>query len=128
MLAADLFPFRHQLRAGTLAAVQPLPEEHWDWKPQGGVHSIKAWLWHVAEVEDRLLGREPRRRPPRTGRERVLEYLAETRAATERLLQAAPVDDLAVYETARRIFEHETHHRAQIYLYVRLMGLQPPRT
>jgi len=125
---ADLFPFRHQLRAGTLSAVQPLPEEHWEWKPPGGIHTVKSWLWHIAETEDRLSGREPRRRAPRAGREQVLAYLAESRAATERLLQSASADDRQMYETVRRIFAHETHHRAQIYLYIRLMGLQPPRT
>lgn len=132
MKAADLFPFRQQLRAGTLAAVSALPEEHWAWKPSGGVHSIKGWLWHIAETEERLWGQEPRRRAPRAEKEQVLAYLAETRALTERFLLGTPAEALLAeppaYERLQRIFEHETHHRAQIYLYLRLMGLQPPRS
>jgi uncharacterized damage-inducible protein DinB len=94
VLAADLFPFLPALRAGTLAAVQNLPDEHWDWKPHGGRHSIRSWLWHVAQVEDDLLqtavlgrpGYESCRQPPRVERDEVLRFLAESRAATRQYL------------------------------------------
>lgn len=140
MLAADLFPFRTALRAGTLAAVRHLPDEHWDWKPRGGVHSIRAWLWHIAEVEDWqvqtvVLGRpdcQRRRQPPRVEREEVLRFLADSRATTETYLRATSTPELLetrpAYAALAQVFRHEAHHRAQIYLHLRMMGLQPPNT
>jgi uncharacterized damage-inducible protein DinB len=143
--AADLFPFRHELRAGTLKAVSHLPDAHLEWKPSGGLHSILGWLWHIAETEDRWVqsvaaGRpdaEPRRKPRLAGREEALQYLGATRAATEGLLQEWDSERLwevrsvrgtqvSLYELFHRLFQHEVHHRAQIYLHLRLMGLEPP--
>lgn len=138
MLAADLFPFRTALRAGTLAAVRHLPDEHWDWKPRGGVHSIRSWLWHIAQMEDwwvhadvlRRATHEPRRQPPRVEREEVLRFLAESRAATESYLNATSAAELLetrlAFEALAQVFQHEAHHRAQIYLHLRMMGLHPP--
>jgi uncharacterized damage-inducible protein DinB len=139
-MAADLFPFLPELRAGTLAAVQNLPDEHWDWKPRGGVHSVRTWLWHIAQVENHQLqtavlgrpGHEPRRQPPRVERDAVLGFLAESRAATLDYLSRTPalelLEDRRAYDALCRAFQHEAHHRGQIFLHLRMMGLQPPKT
>jgi uncharacterized damage-inducible protein DinB len=144
--AADLYLFRHELRAGTLRAVNSLPDAHLEWKPTGGVHSILSWLWHIAQVEDGLVqtvvqGRpdhEPRRQLRLTGRDEALDYLSNTRTVTDGLLSEWDADRLwerrtvrgttvSLYDLFHRVFQHEAHHRAQIYLQMRLMGLEPPR-
>lgn len=153
MRAADFFPFRREVRAGTLAAVQNLSPEHLNWKPTGGVHTIMGWLRHLGQSEDwwiqtGVLGRRDFR-PYRTSAlddlPAVLGYLADTRATTERLLEEWPAEklretrtvpagfrgghrgnDLSLHWIMGNLFDHERHHRAQIYLYLRMMGIDPP--
>jgi len=152
-LAAELFPWRHEVRAGTLQAVQKLAPEHLEWKPAGGVHSIMGWLRHLAQSEDWWIqagvmgqhGFVPRRKAQLADLDQVLAYLAETRGSTERLLQEWPAERLAesvavppgfmgtyrgptvtLHWLMGNLFNHELHHRAQICLYLRLMGIDPP--
>ncbi len=153
MKAADLFPFRHEVRAGTLQAVRNLPTEHLEWKPPGGVHSIMGWLRHIAQSEDwwiqaGVMGRHdfvPRRKAMLPDKESVLAYLEETRRVTEQLLQEWPAEKLqetrpvppgfrgayrspevSLHWIMGNLFNHELHHRGQIYLHLRLMGIEPP--
>lgn len=153
MRAAELFPFRHEVRAGTLQAVRTLPEEHLEWKPAGGVHSIISWLRHIAQSEDwwiqaGVFGQHdfvPRRKMQLLDKESVLQYLQETRDVTERLLEEWPAEklretvpvppgfrgvprgpQLPLHWIMGNLYDHERHHRAQIYLYLRLMGVEPP--
>lgn len=153
MQAADLFPFRQEVRAGTLQAVRHLPDAHLSWKPAAGVHTIMDWLRHLAQSEDWwvqavVLGNSqfsPPRKHNLMELPQVLKYLEATRGATERLLLEWPAEKL---QESRKVqtgyrgaplgherslhwimghqFDHERHHRAQIYLYLRLMGLEPP--
>lgn len=153
MRAADLFPFRHEVRAGTLQAVRPLSEEHLEWKPPGGVHSIMGWLRHLAQSEEwwiqaGVFGRHdfvPRRKADMATPAAVMQYLEETRGITEQLLLEWPAEklkemrpvppgfrgryrgpELPLHWIMGNLFDHERHHRAQIYLYLRLMGIEPP--
>ncbi|HEY3363580.1 MAG TPA: DinB family protein [Symbiobacteriaceae bacterium] len=151
MKALDLFPFRQEVRTGTLKAVQNLPPEHLEWKPPNGVHSIMDWLRHIAQMEDwwiqaGVMGRRdfaPRRKGFLADLPEVLGYLEETRGVTEQLLQEWPVEKLretrvvpvkgdyrgkgvTLHWIMAHQFDHERHHRAQICLYLRLMGLEPP--
>lgn len=153
MKAADFFPLRHEVRAGTLQAVRNLSPEHLEWKPAGGVHSIMGWLRHIAQSEDwwiqaGVMGRHdfvPRRKGQLLALDQVLAYLEETRGTTERLLQEWPAEklkesvpvppgflgayrgpSLSLHWVMGNLFNHELHHRAQIYLYLRMMGIEPP--
>lgn len=154
MKAADFFPLRHALREGTLQAVRNLPEAHLEWKPQGGVNSIMGWLRHLAQSEDwwiqaGVFGRTdfvPRRKIQLQDLPAVLDYLEQTREATDRLLLEWPAEKLlqetrplppgyrgapagpevSLHWIMTHIYDHEMHHRAQIYLYLRLMGIEPP--
>lgn len=153
MKAADFFPWRHEVRAGTIAAVKSLTPEHLEWKPANGAHSIMGWLRHIGQSEDwwiqaGVLGRHdfmPRRKGELLDLEQVLAYLAETRATTERFLQEWSAERLqesvaippgfrggyrgnsvTLHWVMGNLLNHELHHRAQIYLYLRLMGIDPP--
>ncbi|MFZ5827262.1 MAG: DinB family protein [Bacillota bacterium] len=153
MKAADFFPLRHEVRAGTLQAVRSLSPEHLEWKPAGGVHSIMGWLRHIAQSEDwwiqaGVMERHdfvPRRKGQLLELDQVLAYLEETRGTTERLLQEWPAEKLSeqvpvppgflgayrgpklsLHWVMGNLFHHELHHRGQIYLYLRMMGIEPP--
>lgn len=136
-----------------MRAVQDLTPEQLEWKPAGGVHSIIGWLRHIAQSEDwwiqaGVFGRPdfvPRRKSDLPGLASVYTYLEETRAVTEgilknwhaeRLKERRPVPpgfrgadrgaDLSLHWILGNLYDHERHHRGQIYLYLRLMGLEPP--
>lgn len=153
MKAADVFPFRHEVRAGTLQAVRNLSPEHLEWKPPGGVHTIMGWLRHIGQSEDwwiqaGVFGRHdfvPRRKAELADLPAVLAYLQQTRHNTEQLLTEWPAEQLretrpvppgfrggqrgneiSVHWILGNLYDHERHHRAQIYLYLRLMGIDPP--
>lgn len=148
MRAADFFPFRHQVRQGTRAAVEGLTPEHLEWKPPGGVHTILGWLRHIAQAEDWWVRRvilgeamTPKRRAEVPDLPAVMAYLEETRSLTNRLLEewpaeklqevrtippdhnGPPIDRASVHWILHTVFAHEIHHRAQIRLYRLLMGL-----
>lgn len=154
MKAAELFPFRHEVRAGTLRAVTGLSPDHLEWKPVGGVHSIMGWLRHIAQSEDwwvqsGVFGHHdfvPRRKAELSDLQSVLSYLESTRARTEQLLEEWPAEklsetrpippgflgaprgpELPLHWIMGNLYDHERHHRAQIYLYLRLMGIDPPK-
>lgn len=148
-----MFPFRGEVRAGTLQAVRNLSEPHLEWKPAGGIHTILGWLRHIAQSEDwwiqaGVMGRHdfvPRRKTELSDLSAVLKYLEETRNVTEQLLQEWPAEklqetrpvppgfrgnyrgnELPLHWLMGNLYDHERHHRAQIYLYLRLMGIDPP--
>lgn len=153
MKAADFFPYRQEVRAGTLRAVQGLSSAHLEWKPDGGVHSTMGWLRHIGQSEDWWIqagvhGRHdfvPRRKSELAELGPVLDYMRETRATTEALLTEWPAEklqerravppgfrgayrgaELPLHFIMANLYDHERHHRAQIYLYLRLMGIEPP--
>lgn len=153
MKAAAYFPFRHEVRAGTIEAVRGLTTDQLEWRPGGGVHSILGFLRHIAQSEDwwiqaGVFGRHdftPRRKVDLPDLESTLSYLQETRAATEEILESWPAErlqesrpvppgfrgadrgsELSLHWILGNLYDHERHHRAQIYLYLRLMGLEPP--
>ncbi|MGE5674577.1 MAG: DinB family protein [Mycobacterium leprae] len=153
MRAADFFPFRHEARAGLLQAVRSLPPEHLEWKPAGGIRTCADWLRHLGQMEDWWIqsvvqGRPDFRPLPRHAlgeRREMLAYLDFTRGQTEALLQEWPAamlgetrrvpgpfrggptgPDVTLHWIMHNIFTHEVHHRGQIYLYLRLMGIEPP--
>lgn len=154
MRAADLFPYRHEVRPGTLQAVRNLAPEHLEWKPAGGVHTIMGWLRHIAQSEDwwiqagvhRRTDFAPRRKAELGDLSGVLAYLEQTRSVSEGLLEEWPAErlketrpipagflgaargaELTLHWIMGNLYDHERHHRAQIYLYLRLMGIEPPK-
>lgn len=148
MRASDFFPFRHQIREGTRIAIDGLTPEQLEWKPPGGVHSILGWLRHVAQAEDWWVRRvilgeamTPKRKVEVPDLESVMAYLEETWARTNRLLEewpaeklqeirpippdhnGPPIEEAPIHWIIQTVFNHGIHHRAQIRLYRRLMGV-----
>lgn len=152
MKAIDLFPFHSEVREGTLAAVRDLTPEQLEWKPPGGVNNIAGLLRHLAQAEDWFIRRvvqgetmTPKRRSELPDLAALLAYLEETRGRTLSLLweweaerlaetrelppqefKGRPRGPVSLHWIFNNLFFHEAHHRGQIYLYLRLMGLEPP--
>ena len=145
---ADLREHLERFRGVTLQTLEWVPEEKLSWSPKDGVRSFADQFLHIARVEEYhargLLGGDWNMeryfsRLPAITRASLREVLNETRAGTlagldaldpSRLDEPATVPDVPVRWTLRAwlwyLVEHEVHHKAQLALYLREIGVVPP--
>lgn len=154
MNALALFPHRNDFRDRLFPALQALTPAQLDWAPPGSRNAISFYLRHIAQSEDWFIntvihqkpGFVPRRKAELPDIGTVFQYLRETRARTEALLEQYTVEQLAAEQRPlpgdgfrghpresetllwifHRIFWHEVYHGGQILLVMRLQGLEPP--
>jgi uncharacterized damage-inducible protein DinB len=149
-----------QYRPFLLQAVESLPAERFEWKPQPTMLTARQTILHIAETErwwiDHIVGGKPyedyvvAHGDPAQGWETA--YDAPDHAALRSLLEewhrptqrwfgqpAAELARVVTFQPAKgperrytlhwildHVQEHEIHHRAQLNLYLRLMGIAPP--
>ena len=93
-----------QYRPYLLMALDALPRERFDFAPQPDMLTAHQTLVHIAEAEhvwdDILHGRPP------------VEWVVERTYTLHWILD--------------HVQEHEIHHRAQLNLYLRMLGVTPP--
>jgi uncharacterized damage-inducible protein DinB len=143
--------FREHLeryRGVTLQTLELVSEEKLSWRPAEGLRSFAESFLHIAQTEEFYAHglfesdwRFDRLKLPEGGlaRATLLERLANARAFTLEKLGAldptwleyiVPVPNLPVHWPLRSwlwyILEHEIHHKAQLALYLRQIGIMPP--
>jgi uncharacterized damage-inducible protein DinB len=145
---ADLRENLERFRGVTLQTLEWVPEDNLSWGPKEGVRSFADQFLHIARVEEYhargLLGGDWNMdryfsRLPSLTKESLRNLLNETRAATlagldtldpSRLDEPATVPNVPVHWTLRAwlwyLVEHEVHHKAQLALYLREIGIVPP--
>lgn len=134
---------------GTIAVMQALPKDQYDFRADPNGRSIGELAWHLAEIDGYLsLGIaqgdfRPGIKPPNIARPRTIEALAPAfhivhDEAIARLshLDSADLDRQLLYADGtywtirdllrRRILLHAAHHRGQLVLLCRLAGGVPP--
>jgi uncharacterized damage-inducible protein DinB len=135
-------------RAVTLQMLELAPAAQLDWRPAEDWRSLGEQFLHISQVEayyiDGLFDRQwrfaafkPPAEPP--GKELLLERLELTHARTIEILQTLDDDWLADYVDVPgvpvlwplrswlwQLVEHEIHHKAQLALYLRQLGLAVP--
>jgi uncharacterized damage-inducible protein DinB len=134
---------------GTLALLQALPPDQYDFRPDAGGRSLGELAWHLAEVDAYVsLGIERGAfsfdvKPPHIERPRKVEALAEAfrvvhqdAAARVARLQEGDMDRTIQYADGnrwtirdllwRKLLLHGVHHRGQLMLLCRLAGGIPP--
>lgn len=141
---ADYLRRMHE-RTGRVIAL--IPVDRFDWSPAEGAFSFADLLRHTAAIErytfaENALGlpsRYPGHGPElaRT-REEVLDFCDRCNAETldllgplssERLLGLCKTPggaSLSTWKWLRSMFEHHAHHRGQIYLMLRMLGVATP--
>jgi uncharacterized damage-inducible protein DinB len=134
---------------GTLALMDALPRDQYDYRPDAGGRSIGELAWHLAEVDAYVsLGIERGSfafdvKPPHIERPKAVDKLAAGfrlvhQDATARVarLRDADMDHEILYADGqrwtirdllwRKLLLHAVHHRGQLTLLCRLAGGVPP--
>lgn len=143
----DLLRAIDTARGRTVRLARLVPEAVLDWSPAPGAFSCADVLRHLAASERQLFAEVAMGRPSRYaghgpslayGREGVLAYLDRMHAETMALLGSLDEDGLdrlvttptgahlPVWRWLQLMAEHEAHHRGQLYLMLRLLGVATP--
>lgn len=124
-----------------------VPPEAVEWAPGEGRFSLGDLLRHLAGADRYMFAENVRFRPSRypghardlaDGHAALLDYWRRLRAEAAALYAEIPEEDfarkcetpggaaLSVGKWLRAMFEHEAHHRGQVYLYLGLLGVATP--
>ena len=135
------------IRARTRRVIGCIPAERMEWRPAVGAFSFGDLIRHLGAIERWMFAENVCGRPSRyaghgrelaDGREVVLAYLDGMHAQAMALIGALPPEALAlpcttpggatmpVWKWLRAMVEHEVHHRGQIYLMLRMIGVETP--
>jgi len=137
------------ITAGTMKILEGIPEEHFDWRPWEGTFSFKEAIGHIISDElefirgvTKALGL-PSLEVPSEPKENLKEELGrfwEIHRQMVSLVNSLKDQDLEkvakfptwnweapIYEAIGPILEHQVHHRGQLIVYFRILGLEPPK-
>ncbi len=152
-LLHSLFPDLEEELANTRRALDRFPDEHADWRPHeksttlgdlaGHIANLPGFGQAIASTSEFDFAAKPYVRPTARTREELLELFDEKAAAARTAL--ASLDEGALRETwtlrngdtvlisgprgyhvRRLLLNHIIHHRAQLTVYYRLLGVPVP--
>lgn len=145
---ASYLAYLERIRERTLALVDQIPPEHFDWTPRPGEYTIGDLVRHFASVEQMdvsvALGAGwhyaghaaadwgATLDEARTNLARVhAESLSRLRAADDTLLLTKRLDleghSVSTWRILMALVEHEIHHRSQLAMYLTLLNIAPPQ-
>ena len=143
----SFLPYWESVRDRTRRVIARVPEGDLEWSPGGGAFTFGDIVRHLAAIErwmyaETVLGRPSRY--PGHGREladgidAVVAYMEQLHAESVELFATLTPERLAgrcetpagttitVSKWLRAMVEHEAHHRGQLYLMLRLRGVETP--
>lgn len=144
---ANLLAYRDNVHARTRRVILTIPPDQLDWSPTPGKWSFGDLIRHLAAAERFMFAENVHRRPSRypghgrdlaDGWDAVLAYydrLAEESRTSFAALTDADLEqrcatpggaELPVWKWLRALFEHEIHHRGQIYLMLGMLVVATP--
>ena len=139
--------YYERVRERTLRVIEAVPADKMNWAYMPGKFTIADIIRHSAAIERNLYAECAQGMPSRyygcgsdlaDGYEGVLAYfhnmhresVAIFRGLTEEDLQRkcrTPAGgEIRVWKWLRAMIEHEVHHRAQLYLYLNMLGVRTP--
>ena len=135
------------IRARTLRVIACIPEDQLEWSPRPGGFSFGDLIRHLGAMERYMFAENVSGRPSRypghgselaDGFPAVLAYFSRLHEESMAIFRALTPEDLerrcatpagtpiTAWKWLRAMVEHEVHHRGQIYLMLRLLGIPTP--
>jgi uncharacterized damage-inducible protein DinB len=138
---ADVFA-KHWKTAGTytIAIAEQMPAEFYGFKPVPEEMSFAEQLVHIAEANGyfftAITGDKGPQKPAVLDKENVLKFLHASfdwtnaelaRVTDEQMHKSYPMEDqqMTGHEALMLAWDHTTHHRGQLIVYLRLKGIKP---
>ena len=138
----DIVPVWARLNDGLIRLVDYIPDDKMDWSPKPELWNFRGILLHVASARDNWMGRDVKDGVEAPDISQTARTKAEMQDALRRswgrmdafLRDGTKVD--ATYETpwetatghwiAFHGLEHDVHHRADVFHYLALLGIETP--
>ncbi len=144
---ASFLKYYAGIRKRTERAVACIPSEQIEWTYREGKFTLGDQVRHIAATERDMFAENVAGRPSRyagcgvdkaAGYDETIAYFQRMHDESLAIFSALSDDDLdrkcttpggaelAVWKWLRAMIEHEVHHRAQIHLYLVLLGIPAP--
>jgi uncharacterized damage-inducible protein DinB len=143
----EFLDYYEKVRQRTLRVIACIPADKFDWRYAEGKFSFADIIRHVAAIERYMYAENAQLKPSRypghgrelaDGPENVMAFFNRMHQESVEVLSRLSVDDLqqkcvtpgnvpiTVWKWLRAMVEHEVHHRAQIYVYLGILGIATP--
>ncbi len=144
---ASFLEYWRNIRGRTRRVVQCIPEDRLEWSYKPGKFTLGDLARHLPAIERYMYAETVHGRPSAyqgcgpelaSGRDAVLEYMDRLHAEAVDLFGQPRDDDLqrkcqtpagtpiTTWKWLRAMFEHEAHHRGQIYLMLGMLDVATP--
>jgi uncharacterized damage-inducible protein DinB len=136
-----------KVRQRTLKVIACIPPDKFDWRYAEGKFSFADIIRHLATIERYMYAENVQFKPSRypghgpdlaDGPENVIAFFSRMHQESVAIFSQLGPEDLrkkcvtpggtsiTVWKWLRAMVEHEVHHRAQIYIYLGLLGIATP--
>jgi uncharacterized damage-inducible protein DinB len=143
----EFLEYYEKVRQRTLRVVGSIPKQKFDWTYREGKFSFADIIRHIAAIERWMYAENVQLKPSRypghgrelaDGPENVLAFFNRLHGESMEIFSRLSEEDLnrkcttpggtpiTVWKWLRAMVEHEVHHRAQIYVYLGLLGFPSP--
>lgn len=143
----EFLDYWEKVRGRTLKVITCIPRDKFDWRYQEGKFSFADIMRHLAAIERHMYAENVQLKPSRypghgkelaDGPQNVLTYMERMHQESIEILARLSQEDLnrkcvtpggtpiTVWKWLRAMVEHEIHHRAQIYVYLGILGIPTP--
>jgi uncharacterized damage-inducible protein DinB len=142
----DIVPIWKRLNEDLIRLVDYVPDDKLDWSPKEDLWSFRRLFWHLAEARDQWMTRAINDGQPNVaggddvGKDDLRELLRGTWQRIERTLNDQAKLDATYRDrwwaaappytghwVAFHLLEHDIHHRADMLMYLGLLGAETPQ-
>jgi uncharacterized damage-inducible protein DinB len=143
----EFLDYWEKVRQRTQKVIACIPPEKFDWRYAEGKFSFADLIRHLATIERYMYAENVQFKPSRypghgpelaDGSENVLAFFSRMHQESMAIFSKLTAEDLqkkcatpggisiTVWKWLRAMVEHEVHHRAQMYIYLGMLGIATP--
>jgi uncharacterized damage-inducible protein DinB len=143
----EFLDYYEKVRQRTHKVIACIPRDKFDWRYAEGKFSFADTIRHLAAIERYMYAENAQFKPSRypghgpelaDGPEKVLAFFNQLHQESMEIFGKLSAEDLqkkcvtpggtpiTVWKWLRAMVEHEVHHRAQMYVYLGMLGIPAP--